>query len=411
MKVNTEPVRGTKDFNPKETILRDYVKNTILETYRKNGFMHIKTPILEDINLLCKSDDGDNTKIMFKVLKRGQKLDIENAKKENDLCDMGLRYDLTVPLARFYANNQNLLPKPFKSIQIDDAFRAEKPQRGRLRQFTQCDIDIIGDSTINAEIEILSVAGETLKNLGFRNFVFKINDRRILNAIIEKSGFNSKDSEKICIILDKRDKIGLEGIENELKDNGYEEENIKQLLKYIEILTDNGLEGLNIIGIDIQIIERITNIIEICNNVAEDYKVEFDCSIIRGQGYYTSTVMEVYLDGFNGACGGGGRYDTMIEKIINVSTCAVGFSIGYERVCLIMEESKKEINSKNICLVYTGDDDFKEVIKYSKELKNNFDSVCIVPRAKNFTNQLNKLRDNGYNYFVSVYDKKIKEIS
>ena len=411
MKINTEPARGTKDFGPKEMIMRDYVKQEILDTYKKNGFMHIKTPMLEDINLLGGQDSGENTKLMFKILKRGEKLKLDGEVKEKDLSDLGLRYDLTVPLARFYANNQNNLPKPFKSIQIDDAFRAERPQKGRYRQFTQCDIDILGDDSPNAEIEILTVAGETLENLGFKDFVFKVNDRRILNALIVRAGFEESECEKICITLDKRDKIGFEGIEKELIDNNYSSQCVENVIESLKSVTSKGLTALYDLGLDKEVLDRLSYIIETVNSVAKEYKVEFDCSIIRGQGYYTSTVMEVYLNGFNGACGGGGRYDKMIGKIINVQTCAVGFSIGYERVCLILSELNANFEQNNVSLIYDKRDDFKEVLKLSKELKAQGLNVNINPKAKNLTNQLNKLKENGFEKFILYPDTTIKTLN
>lgn len=408
MKINTEPVRGTKDFLPKEMIMRDNVKQIILDTYKKNGFMHIKTPILEDISLLGGSDSGDNTKLMFKVLKRGEKLNlnVENL-KENDLVDMGLRYDLTVPLARFYACHSNELTMPFKSIQIDDAFRAERPQKGRLRQFTQCDIDILGDSTNRAEIEVISVAGETLRNLGFENFRFKVNDRRILNSIIVFCGFDESECQKVCITLDKLDKIGYEGIEKELIQNGYENEKIEKLVLSLKQINENGIDKCSEFGANIEDIENLKTIISSVNELADKFEVEFDITIIRGQGYYTSTVLEVYLDGFNGACGGGGRYDNMIEKIVGIKTPAIGFSIGYERVCLIKEN--EQTNSNGLVLIYDKDDNYIEVLKYANTLKEEY-FVTNVLRAKNFNFQLSKLKNNGYDSFVIFKHKEIKQI-
>lgn len=402
MKINTEPVRGTKDYGPKEMEIRDFVTQKILSTYKQNGFLHIKTPILEDINLLDGSDGGDNLKLMFKILKRGEKLNLEgNNLKERDLIDMGLRYDLTVPLARFYANNQNNLPKPFKSIQIDDSFRAERPQRGRYRQFTQCDIDILGDNSENAEIEILQVAGETLQNIGFENFTFKINDRRILNNLILTAGFSTEDLQKVCITLDKRDKIGYEGIKKELLENGYNETNIDNIISILADITEKGIDALYNTKVDIEYIDRLKRIIDSVNYLSKNkYKVEFDISIIRGQGYYTSTVMEVYLDGFSGASGGGGRYDEMIGKIINVPTTAVGFSIGYERVCLILQEMNKKVYQETkTALIYDKNYDFVEVMKQKEQTKG---IVMIVPKAKNLQNQVNKLRDLGIDNFVML---------
>ena len=190
MKFNTNPVRGTVDYLPNEMEIRTYAERIILETYKENGFMQVKTPILENLDLLTNGDSGDNQKLMFKTIKRGAQLDLtkENL-TEKDIVEEGLRYDLTVPLVRIFSNNKEKLPYPFKAIQIDEAFRAERPQKGRVRQFTQCDIDILGEATAIGEIELLIAGAKSYKRLGFDKLTIKVNDRRVLNELIVKSGF------------------------------------------------------------------------------------------------------------------------------------------------------------------------------------------------------------------------------
>ena len=267
MKLNTNPVRGTVDYLPKEMEVISYAKNIILETYKKNGFLEIKTPILENLDLLTSGDSGDNQKLMFKTVKRGHDLDLT---KENlsvaDITEEGLRYDLTVPLVRCFANNREKLPFPFKSIQIDEAFRAERPQKGRVREFTQCDIDILGDSSINAEIDLLVSGLEAYEHLGFNRLTVRVNDRRILNELIVRCGFDENSTINICVSLDKFDKIGLSGVEDELIQNGYEESKVKTLTGLFERLkssasNEESYELLKSLGISSEVIASVAKII------------------------------------------------------------------------------------------------------------------------------------------------------
>lgn len=408
----TNPVRGTKDYLPKEMALREKIRAIILNTYEKYGFSQIKTPIIENINLLLGSDGGDNLKLIYKILKRGEKLDLNNVKDENDLVDSGLRYDLTVPLVRFYANNNSKLLPVFKSIQIGDVFRAERPQKGRSRQFCQCDIDIINDASINAEIEVLYVSAMAMLNLGFKNFKIKINDRRILNSIILFAGFKKEEVNDVSISVDKVDKIGLDGVKNELIEKKYNKARVENLVRILEDVKNNGLDTLNKYSVSNNVIDNVKNIIsaikELSNN---EFEIEFDINIIRGQGYYTATVFEIYVEGFAGACGGGGRYDEMIEKMINRSVPAVGFSLGFERLFLIISEKnmlKKQ--TPLLALIYEENDDFKEVIKYANKLQKEY-NVNALKRRNNFSYQLTNLKENGYNKYVLFSTKKIETIN
>lgn len=222
MALAKKPVNGMKDILPEEMQIRDYVMHVIKETYRSFGFTPIETPCMENIGNLSNKQGGENEKLIFKVLKRGEKLNLETAENELDVVDFGMRYDLTVPLARFYSNNANNLPSPFKALQMGNVWRADRPQRGRYRQFMQCDIDILGEPSNLAEIELILATTTTLGKLGFRNFQIRINERRILKAMAAYSGFSEGSYDTVFIILDKMDKIGIEGVSEELQKNGFE---------------------------------------------------------------------------------------------------------------------------------------------------------------------------------------------
>lgn len=408
MKLNVNPVRGTKDYLPTEMEVRQNIINIILDNYKQNGFQHIKTPILENIDLLNGGDSGDNQKLMFKTIKRGEKLNLSDPNlTENSLCEEGLRYDLTVPLVRFYSKNRNNLSSPFKSIQIDESFRAERPQRGRNRQFTQCDIDILGDNTVVAEIEILITALNTYKAIGFDNITLKINDRRILNNIILTSGFGENNITDICISLDKADKIGLENVALELVDKNYEKANVDKLISIMQEIKENGISILDKYIQDVGIVENLKTVISILqNNCNENYKIEFDISIIRGQGYYTAMVFETYTTDYNytGALGGGGRYDNMVEKISGTPTPAVGYSIGLDPITMIMLESGKCFdNTKTIALIYNKEDNLKDVFDIKQKLIGKY-NVSIFKYPKNMSAFLDKLLQNNFYGYTFTKD-------
>lgn len=411
MKFNTNPVRGTVDYLPVEMEVRDRAEQIILETYKENGFLHIKTPILENLELLTNGDEGDNQKLMFKTIKRGASLDLTKPNlSEADIVEEGLRYDLTVPLVRFFSNNREHLPYPFKAIQIDEAFRAERPQKGRVRQFTQCDIDILGDSSPNAEIDLLVSGASAYEKLGFKNLVIKVNDRRVLNELVTLSGFEAEQTVKICISLDKFDKIGKDGVLSELLENGYNEACSNKLLSYFDELSklDNSNERLNKLaefGVDNEVVVSLKCIIETARKfVSKDFDIVYDASIIRGQGYYTGTVYEVYDTEFGRAIGAGGRYDKMVEKFTGSPVPAVGFSIGFYSVVMLMTERALEDNSKKLALVYDKDSDFEEVLTAKQQLISSGYEVSIFIFPKNFNNFAERLKQNGYNKLVKLTD-------
>lgn len=418
MKFNTSTVRGTTDYLPTEMEVRSYAEKIILDTYKQNGFLQIKTPILENLDLLTNGDEGDNQKLMFKTVKRGDKLDLTKPNlTENDIVEEGLRYDLTVPLVRFFANNREKLPSPFKSIQIDEAFRAERPQKGRARQFTQCDVDILGDSSPLCEVELMYVYMQAYKRLGFNNLTIKINDRRALNELITKAGFEQSQIVQVCVTLDKFDKIGIDGVKNELITLGYNAQNVEKLISNFNLLktaksNQESFEILEKIGISTNVVESLKLIIETTEKFKLDgFNIVYDAAIIRGQGYYTGTVFEVYDEAFGRALGGGGRYDKMVEKFIGTSVPAVGCSIGLYSVVMLMIERNYLVPSNKIALIYDKNASYEDIMKAKIELMQKGYEVATFAFPKNFNNFADKLKANNYKKIVKIADiNKIIEI-
>ena len=412
MKQSFEPVRGTEDYLPRQMEIREYVKAHILKTYKKYGFMQIGTPILENINLLLGSDGGDNLKLIFKVLKRGEKLDLtkENL-TERDIVDVGLRYDLTVPMVRMFCNNQNSLPMPFKSIQIDYSFRADRPQRGRGRQFIQCDIDILGDPTCNAEIDILNTTAKTFLGLQFEGFKIKLNDRRILSQIIASVGFEKESEKDICVCLDKLDKIDVAGVSEEMVARGFDQTKTQKLMQIVAEIKKQGIGAVTKYGVQESLVQEVQNVLNSVNALSDGkYVAEYDISIVRGQGYYTGMVYEFYMPNFRGACAGGGRYDNMVENLTGKSVPAVGLGLGFEPTCLLFAENNNAISrSKNIAVIYRPEEDFVEVLKYIDTFGENVNGSAIQAK-KNLGFQLKTLKENGYTHFCMFAEKNIKEI-
>lgn len=411
MKMNINPVRGTYDYPPIQAENREIIKQKILKSYQDNGFSLIETPVLENLSLLDSSDGGDNLRLMFKTIKRGAQLDLTKSNlTEKDITEEGLRYDLTVPLARFYAGNREALPNPFKAIQIGYSFRAERPQKGRNRQFIQCDIDIFGDDSINAEIEIITTVMNTYSSLGLNDVTMKVNSRKILNSLIKFCGFKDEDINSVCITLDKFDNIGIDGIEKELTDKGFDANNISTLIKASADIKQNGLSVASNYGILAQDIDEMNYIIDTSNSVISNGRCVFDLSIIRGQGYYTGTVYEAYADGFGGAIGGGGRYDKMIEKLIGINVPAVGFGMGFERVCIILnEQGKMQKNKLKIALIYDKMDDYAKVLAKKYTLMKDY-CVSTYLRAKNMKAMLDRLKFANFDGFIVMQDNVVKMI-
>jgi len=419
MALSKKPVNGMKDILPAEMEIRDYVTSVIKDTYRSFGFTPIETPCMENIANLSNKQGGENEKLIFKVLKRGEKLNLETAKEEADVVDFGMRYDLTVPLSRFYANHANDLPTPFKALQIGSVWRADRPQRGRYRQFTQCDIDILGEPSNLAEIELITATTTTIGRLGFKNFEIRINERRILKAMAAYSGFEEKDYDSIFITLDKMDKIGLEGVAAELGEEGYAKESIDKYLELFELLKDRKdvAEGVVFLKdklgdfLDQEVADSLTEIATAVNATKNaEFTLVFDPTLVRGMSYYTGTIFEIAMPELGAACGGGGRYDKMIGKFTGNDVPACGFSIGFERIILLLMESGFKIPERPKRVAYLVEKKYPaeklvDVMKQAKEARENGQQVLVVRMNKNKKFQKEQLSKEGYEEFEEFFNK------
>lgn len=419
MALNKKPVTGMKDIMPEEMILRDYVISVITDTYRKFGFTRIETPCVESIENLTNKQGGDNEKLIFKILKRGEKLNLETAESEADLVDGGLRYDLTVPLVRYYSNHSNELPSPFKALQMGNVWRADRPQRGRYRQFMQCDIDIFGEPTNLAEIELILATTTTIGRLGFKGFEIRLNDRRMLKSMAAYAGFEEDSYDSVFITLDKMDKIGLEGVTQELKENGYDESVINKYLKLFEALSSDqykkGSAGIEFLADTLkeylpeEVKNNLTEIIAAVNATKEaDFELVFDPTLVRGMSYYTGTIFEIAMPEFGGSCGGGGRYDEMVGKFTGQNVPACGFSIGFERIVLLLTESGFKVpgaKKKTVFLIEKGmsADRLTEVLKEASNSRAQGEQVLIERMNKNKKFQKEQLLKEGYEEFKEFY--------
>ena len=407
MALKKKPVTGMKDMLPREMQIRDYVIRLIKETYGTFGFSSIETPCVEHIENLSSKQGGENEKLIFKILKRGEKLKLDTAECEADLVDGGLRYDLTVPLSRYYSNNVSELPSPFKALQMGNVWRADRPQRGRFRQFMQCDIDILGEPNNLAEIELILATTTLLGKLDFKNFTVRINDRKILKAMAAYSGFEEKDYDDVFIILDKMDKIGLDGVEKELQEHGYPKEAVEKYLQLFKEIT-NDIEGVRYCKEKLEgYLEEATTdglemIIASVDSVKEaDFKLSFDPTLVRGMSYYTGTIFEIAMDEFGGSVGGGGRYDEMIGKFTGQPTPACGFSIGFERIVMLLLERGYEIpdnKEKLALLIEKGmpQEKMLEVLAFAKEQRAAGKQVMLSIMKKNKKFQKEQLSQEGY---------------
>ncbi len=419
MALKKKPVTGMKDMSPAEMEVRDYVIQMIKDTYRTFGFSSIETPCVEHIENLCSKQGGDNEKLIFKILKRGEKLKLETAETETDLVDGGLRYDLTVPLARYYSNHANELPAPFKAMQIGNVWRADRPQRGRFRQFVQCDIDILGEASNLAEIELILATTAMLGKLNFKNFTVCINDRNILKAMAAYSGFRAEDYDEVFIILDKMDKIGAEGVAKELEEmGGYTRENVEKYLALFDQITGD-IEGIRFCReklagfLDEKIADSMEMIISSVEAAKEaEFKMKFDPTLVRGQSYYTGTIFEIRMDEFGGSVAGGGRYDKMIGRFTGQDTPACGFSIGFERIAMLLLENGYITGNQKPKRAYLIEKNMHQegllkILAMAKKDREDGKQVLIVNMKKNKKFQKEQLIADGYEDIKECYKDNI----
>ena len=416
MALKKKPVNGMRDIMPEEMQIRDYVQSVIKQTYREFGFTPIETPCMEEIANLSSKQGGENEKLIFKVLKRGEKLKLEEAKEEMDVVDYGMRYDLTLPLTRYYSNHANELPMPFKALQMGNVWRADRPQRGRYRQFMQCDIDILGDSSNLAEIELITATTTCIGKLGFQNFQIRINERRILKAMAAYSGFSEEKYDEVFIILDKMDKIGLDGVRQDLLDHGFAEESVDKYLQLFKDL-DKTEDGLTLLAdtlgeyLEQDVVDSMREIADCVNATkAAEFELVFDPTLVRGMSYYTGTIFEIAIPEFGGSCGGGGRYDKMVGRFTGKDVPACGFSIGFERIVLLLLENGFQIPTqpkKKAYLIEKGYSSEKlcEVMKQAQEERKAGLQVLVSRMNKNKKFQKEQLAKEGYEEIVEFFNR------
>ncbi|MBR5970546.1 MAG: histidine--tRNA ligase [Lachnospiraceae bacterium] len=416
-----KPVTGMRDILPAEMALRQYCLRVIRETYGRFGFTEIETPVAESLENLNSKQGGENEKLIFRVLKRGEKLDLSNAKTADDVSDMGLRYDLTVPLVRYYAAHANELASPFKALQTGSVFRADRPQKGRYRQFTQCDIDIFGEKSTLAEIELILATTAAIGKLSFHDFCIRISDRRLLKAMAAFCGFPEERQDSVFITLDKLDKIGPDGVRKELTENGFAQEAVEKCLSLFHTGEERGKDAEAQIaaiesfcaavgGPETEAVCRdLTMILNTVEQTKEaDFRMIFDPTLVRGMGYYTGTIFEISLPQFGASCGGGGRYDKLVGLFTGQETPACGFSIGFERIVMILLEEGFRIpgeEEKTAFLIEKGvaPERMAEILTDAKTARDGGQTVLVCGMNKNKKFQKEQLSAQGYTAFREFF--------
>ena len=421
MAMKKKPVTGMKDILPREMEIRDYVIGQIKETYKTFGFSSMETPCVEHIENLSSNQGGENEKLIFKILKRGDKLTAavpKAAEDANVLVDGGLRYDLTLPLSRYYANNANDLPSPFKALQMGNVWRADRPQRGRYRQFMQCDIDILGEPTILAEIELITATTTLLGKIGFEKFTIRLNNRKMLKAMAAYSGFGEADYDNVFITLDKMDKIGLDGVKEELIEQGFALESVEKCLALFANVSQD-VEGVRYLKetlgeyLETGVAEDLETIMaSVDATKSADFKIVFDPTLVRGMGYYTGPIFEISMDEFGGSVGGGGRYDEMIGKFTGQNTPACGFSIGFERIVMLLLEKDYQVPGKGEKAAYLVEknmpqDKMLTILQQANEKRKNGEQINIAIMKKNKKFQKEQLEKEGYTAFEEFFTDRM----
>ena len=412
-KLNTAPPRGTRDVLPDEVELRDAATQRILAVYRSYGFRRIETPALESLALLAGSDGGENEKLIFKILKRGE--DLERAQRAGgELADLGLRFDLTVPLARYYAENHAQLPDPLKAIQIGPVWRAERPQKGRYRQFTQCDIDVLGAVSPLVEIELILATSEALRAaFGLPELTVRINDRRILSRIARHCGFTEHDEAGFFITFDKLDKVGAEGVLAELRQSG---RSAQAIARFEALLATLQKGDLSLVALRVALdaagepaFEWLDTIITAAAGaLPQGARVQFDPTLVRGMGYYTGTIFEAVMPGFSGSVAGGGRYDRMIGKLLGRDVPACGFSIGFERLVGILGErggapaTTVPGQPRRVALLVDEGTPIGPALAAARALRAAGDWASLELRRKNVGKQLDDLARHGFDAHATL---------
>ncbi|EAR24492.1 histidyl-tRNA synthetase [marine actinobacterium PHSC20C1] len=412
MASTVNPPRGMRDFLPAEKARRERVLGVIRGSYRAHGFDEIETPVMEDSSRLHAGLGGDNEKLAFAVMKRGLTADkLQAASEALDLADLGLRFDLTVPLARFYATHRAELPKVFRAIQIAPVWRAERPQKGRYRQFVQCDIDIMGEAGPSAEIELITATAATLDALGIDGCTIRVNDRRLLSSALTILGFPLKEHDAVLITVDKLDKLGAEGVIAELRERAFPNAPVAALAEFLsrpqpEIKTEFTADAIRAAlpaGVNETVISELAAIghaVE-AGRGTSGALIEFDPWLVRGMGYYTGAIFEVAHPSLGYSLGGGGRYDGMIGRFLGSDVPAVGFSLGFERLVDLVELDEASEDDQ-LALIYDADVNPTVLVRLQAELIRSGKRVRLESRPRKLPQLLDQLRDAGFTSFAIV---------
>ncbi len=411
MKIDNSPARGMRDLLPADVAVRDHVLESIMAVYRRFGYQRIETPALEDINRLQSGEGADNEKLVYEVLRRGLPPVVAAGTSLRSLVDLGLRYDLTVPLTRFYGNNHASLPSPFRSLQVGPVWRAERPQRGRYRQFYQCDIDMIGEPSVLAEAELIEATSEALACIGLTGTVVRLSDRRFVSALAADLGVPAEARTAFFVTLDKLDKIGWDGVRAELTELGLSANQVigaEEKIRGLEGVPSDKLAGAlaaAVPGLAASVIEGLAATASCLDRLAESEELSwtFDPTLVRGLGYYTGQVFEIVKAGVSFSLAGGGRYDKLIGRSLGHDVPACGFSIGFERIVDLLA---RHPSRDAVAVLVEPEVPVADALEVARDLRAVTGSSALVVetvrRSGKFGAQLKRLESAGFSGFVLV---------
>lgn len=390
MSTPVNPPRGMRDFLPEQKAARERVLSVIRGTFSRYGYQEIETPPVEELPRLLSSEGGENAKLIYQILRRN----VPEGTPLEQAADLGLRYDLTVPLARFYATNRAALPEVFRGMQIGSVFRAERPQKGRFRQFTQCDLDVLGEPSIIAETELIVATVSTLQVLGLQGCRVRLNDRRLLTALMQHCGFAPNAHAAVLITVDKLDKIGMEGVAKQLRAENHPAQAVDLLVQVLE-------SGRSFPEAPTQDLEAITEAVQ---PILGADVVRFDPTLVRGMGYYTGSIFELEHPESASSVGGGGRYDSMVGRFAGQQVPACGFSIGFERIVDLVQQAHSGTLNQ-LALIYDADvsgQQLARVLAVQHSYIAQGWTVRLVPGARRLNRVLEPLVAQGFTHFATV---------
>jgi histidyl-tRNA synthetase len=404
VKIDASPARGMRDLLPADVAVRDHVLDTIVTVYRRFGYQRIETPAVENIARLQGGQGGENEKLIFEILRRGLPEYAEPGTRIRDLVELGLRYDLTVPLTRFYGSNQASLPTPFRSLQVGPVWRAERPQRGRYRQFWQCDIDMIGEPSVLAEAELIEATTQALSDVGLDGTTVRLSDRRFLAAVAASAQLPEEAWPGFFITLDKLDKIGWDGVRAELDSMGLPHDLLIETISGLQETTPAKLADAladAVPALAEEVIDDLATTAACLDRLAAGRTLtwKFDPSLVRGMGYYTGQIFEITHPQAGGSVAGGGRYDKLIGRFLGHDVPACGFSIGFERIVDLLDAPRTRAA---LAVLTEPGVAVPDALAAARDLRAAGRTVEVIPRSGKFGAQLKRLEAAGFTAFITV---------